>query len=191
MATILKTKLFIPPYSTQNLPRKRLLEKIDLGVEKKLTLITAPAGFGKTTLALEWINQRSAPTAWYTIDSNDNGFETFFSYFVAALKTTHEQIEDLFITFNQPVEKLDYQDFVIPIINNVSEIDDDIVLVLDDYHTLTELEITRSLCYLFEHCSSNLHLIVISRTIPDFQHRRTRPRLPRERRLKACLQSAS
>lgn len=91
LTTFLKTKLYIPPARPRErvVPRPRLLERLDQGIRSgcKLILISAPAGFGKTTLASEWVHQTDAPTAWLSLDEGDNDPTRFWSYVVAALQT--------------------------------------------------------------------------------------------------------
>ena len=87
--TLLQTKLYLPPRRPNLVPRPRLIEKLNRGLQqgKKLTLISAPAGFGKTTLVSEWVASCERPTAWLSLDKGDNDFTGFLAYFVAALQT--------------------------------------------------------------------------------------------------------
>jgi len=90
---ILSTKLFVPPLRSELVPRPHLIERLneglgdDRGFNRKLTLLSAPAGFGKTTLLCEWIAARQRPAAWLSLDEGDNDLPRFLSYVVAALQT--------------------------------------------------------------------------------------------------------
>src|SRR3972149_8186373 len=91
---ILATKLYIPPPRPKVVLRPRLIERLDEGLHRKLTLISAPAGFGKTTLVSEWITGRERPVAWLSLDEGDNDPTRFLAYLVAALQTIVPKIGD-------------------------------------------------------------------------------------------------
>ena len=167
MENILRTKLFISQYSVDNLTRKRLVEKINQGIKNKVTLITAPAGFGKTTLVTEWIHQAPLPICWYSIDANDNDLIIFVSYMRAALQTLNINLGDLNLSFEQQLGNQEYQTILTPIINDLADNGQEIVLVLDDLHLITKSTIYKALCFLIEHCPPNFHLIIISRVEPE------------------------
>ena len=93
MATsILVTKLFIPPPRAELVPRAGLIERLNHGLDRKLTLISAPAGFGKTTLVSEWVAGCNRPVAWLSLDEGDNDPARFLTYLVAALQTISKDI---------------------------------------------------------------------------------------------------
>ena len=85
--SILPTKLLIPPRQKTHVPRARLLEQLNAGLARKLTLVSAPAGYGKSTLLSEWAGQTEMPVAWLSLDRGDNDPARFWSYFLAALRT--------------------------------------------------------------------------------------------------------
>src|SRR5882672_10464625 len=92
---LLQTKLFVPRARPGLVPRPRLIERLNRGAEGKLTLVSAPAGFGKTTLLAEWLATAQAgkgPAAWVALDQNDNDPALFWSYFIAAVQTVHAQV---------------------------------------------------------------------------------------------------
>ncbi len=99
MATpLLRTKLHIPPYRPELVPRPSLIERLDAGIQRKLTLVSAPAGFGKTTLLSEWAHRRSEstpslPIAWLSLDEDDNDPARFLAYLIAALETIGIQLD--------------------------------------------------------------------------------------------------
>ena len=84
---LLTTKLYIPPIRPELVSRPRLIERLNAGLHRKLSLISAPAGFGKTTLVSEWVARSERPAAWLSLDGGDNDFTRFLTYFVAALQT--------------------------------------------------------------------------------------------------------
>ena len=104
MATpLLTTKLYIPPARTELVPRPRLVERLNAGLHRKLTLISAPAGFGKTTLLSEWAHGSEWPVAWVSLDKGDSDPARFWAYFVAALQTVEAGIgEGVVAAFQSP-----------------------------------------------------------------------------------------
>jgi LuxR family maltose regulon positive regulatory protein len=96
--SLLTTKLYIPPPRPNLVPRPRLIERLDAGLHRKLTLISAPAGFGKTTLLSEWVSGCGRPVAWVSLDEGDDDPARFLAYFVAALQTLAlSQVEGVFV----------------------------------------------------------------------------------------------
>jgi LuxR family maltose regulon positive regulatory protein len=89
---LLQTKLYIPPIRTELVSRPRLIERLNAGRDRKLTAISASAGFGKTTLVTQWLNSAQCPSTWLSLDEGDNDATRFLTYFVAALRTTEADI---------------------------------------------------------------------------------------------------
>ncbi len=91
---LLATKLYIPPVRPEFLPRPRLTQRLSKGIKacRKLTLLSAPAGFGKTTLLSEWANQCQTPVGWVTLEESDNDLTRFLSYVIAGLQTLHPDV---------------------------------------------------------------------------------------------------
>ncbi len=84
--SILTSKLYIPPYRPEFVSRQRLIELLNAGLHGKLTLVSTPAGFGKTMLISEWVRHYGRPAAWFSLDKNDNELTRFLTYFIAALQ---------------------------------------------------------------------------------------------------------
>ncbi|MFC1879523.1 LuxR C-terminal-related transcriptional regulator [Chloroflexota bacterium] len=173
--SILKTKLNIPPQRPGFVMRLRLAARLEEGQHQRysLILISAKAGSGKTTLVSEWIHQQSIPTAWLSLDANDNEFFRFISYLAAALN-------ELGITINQSVlRQLKTPPFPTPetliseIINLVST---PVIIVLDDFHIIQNEQIHQAVEFLVEHKPANLHLICITRVNPPLSLPRLRAR---------------
>ena len=91
--SLLKTKLYIPPIRPEIVTRPRLIERLNESLHRKLTLVSAPAGFGKTTLVSGWLLQLDVPTAWVSLDESDNDPVRFLAYFIAALQTIETRQE--------------------------------------------------------------------------------------------------
>lgn len=171
---LLFTKLEIPYLGAQIIQRKRLLALLQSGMKKQITLITAPMGYGKTTLLSEWTSTsttRNLHTCWVTLDETDNSPLHFWLYIVAALKQNDPKI-----SINLKNITLTSDDLVLlhPLFNAISSISHRICLILDDYHVITNQQVHRSLSYLIEHQPRNLHLVISSRTPPPIHFSRLR-----------------
>jgi LuxR family maltose regulon positive regulatory protein len=173
---LLATKLYIPPPRSNLVPRPRLIHQLDAGQEGKLTLVSAPAGFGKSTLLGEWIRSSDKAFAWLSLDEGDNNFKRFFSYLIAALQQVDESIGDgilplLEATGEPPVEPL-----ITTLINNLVSINKDICLILDDYHLITNEEIHNAINFMLDHLPQNAHIVISGRVDPPFAISRMRAR---------------
>ncbi|HUT20707.1 MAG TPA: helix-turn-helix transcriptional regulator, partial [Anaerolineae bacterium] len=172
---LLKTKLYIPPVRPELVSRPRLVERLDEGLRQrcKLTLISAPAGFGKTTLLSEWIAgcETRARVAWVSLDEGDNDVARFWSYAISALQTLEPAIGQTALGALRaaqaqppPLEPL-----LISLLNDVTALElgeRPTILILDDYHVLETEAIHESLDYLLDHMPSVLHLVIASREDP-------------------------
>jgi LuxR family transcriptional regulator, maltose regulon positive regulatory protein len=181
--SILTTKLYIPPTRPNLVPRQRLLEKLDKGLQRKLTLISAPAGFGKTTLVTEWLdNLRSdakIKIAWLSLDEGDNDLVRFLTYLLTALN----QIKGLETTFGkgalrmlQSPQSPSIEAIITSIINEFVETIDKFIFVLDDYHTIDSKSVDKALTFLLEHLPSQMHLVITTREDPRLPLARLRAR---------------
>lgn len=176
---LLATKLYIPPPRPQLVRRARLSAHLDAAMTRALTLIAAPAGFGKTTLASDWIAQKNLTVAWVSLDENDNDLARFFAYVVAALQTI--QSADLGQTALALVQAQAAQPAAIEtaltlLLNELAEISKPFALILDDYHLIHVQPIHNALAFLLEHLPPQMHLIVIARADPPFSVARLRVR---------------
>ncbi|NIO69567.1 MAG: LuxR family transcriptional regulator, partial [Anaerolineae bacterium] len=184
MATpLLSTKLYIPPVRPELVPRPRLIERLDEGLRlgHRLTLISAPAGFGKTTLLSEWVQRRSEitpplPVAWISLDEDDNDPAHFLAYFITALQTIEENIGEGALSALQSPQSPPMETVLTALINQINTIPDTFVLVLDDYHLITAQPIHDALAFLLDHLPSNMHLIISTRTDPSLPIARLRGR---------------
>jgi len=186
---LLTTKLYIPPTRPELVPRPRLVEKLNDGLHRKLTLISAPAGFGKTTLVSEWVeqlrlddskeNQNKYKIAWFSLDENDKDPARFLTYFISALNRT-EGIEATIgegaLTMLQSPQPPPTEAILTSLINEIAAIPDRIIIVLDDYHVLESSQVDDALTLLLEHLPPQLHLVIATREDPHLPLSRLRAR---------------
>jgi len=177
--SILVTKLFIPPTRPEIVPRPRLIERLNEGLHRKLTLISAPAGFGKTTLVTEWLDslrldakketQVEKCIAWLSLDEGDNDLVRFLAYFIAALNQI-EGIEDTFgkgaLGMLQSPQPPPTEAVLTPLINEIATIPDRIILVLDDYHVIESSQVDDVLTFLLENIPPQIQLVIATREDP-------------------------
>ena len=147
--SILTTKLYIPPPRPHLVPRPRLIERLDEGLRLgcKLTLVSAPAGFGKTTLVSAWATDCGRPVAWLSLDKGDNDPARFLAYLAAALRTVGVEIEEGVLP-NTPaaVEAL-----LTTLVNQINAVSTPFILVLDDYHLIAAQPVHDALTFLLDH----------------------------------------
>ena len=166
MPELLKTKLFIPRTRGKIVPRPRLVELLNAGLDKKLTLITAPAGFGKTTLVVAWLKQIHLPAAWLSLDEADNDLPRFLTYLAAALQRVDEQFGASLISAIQSPQLPAIEKVLTGLLNEIALGKDPLILVLDDFHLLTDPAILDVVEFLLHHQLPQLHLVLITREDP-------------------------
>jgi LuxR family transcriptional regulator, maltose regulon positive regulatory protein len=158
--------------------RPRLRERLDTGAESALTLVSASAGFGKTSVLAEWI--ATPPTgerrgAWLSLDDRDNDPTRFWTYVIAALRTAVDGIGGEALSLQQPPQA-PTEAVLSTLLNELGRVDSDVVLVLDDFHLIENSEICDGLAFLLEHRPSQLHLVIATRADPDLPLARLRAR---------------
>ena len=180
---ILATKLYIPPSRPKVVLRSRLIERLNEGLSagRKLTLISAPAGFGKTTLVSEWVAgcERLEPkvrVAWLSLDEGDNDPVRFLTYLVAALQTIEANIGKGMLGLLQSPQPPPTEAILTALLNEITAIPDDFVLVLDDYHVLDAKPVDQALTFLLEHLPPQMHLVIATREDPHLPLARLRAR---------------
>ena len=176
---ILKTKLFIPEARSKIVNRDRLIERLNSGVHRKLSLISAPAGFGKTTLVTEWIDslrndansepQEKFKIAWLSLDENDNDLVRFLTYLIAALR----QLESKDNNFGkattgmlQSTQPPPTEVILSPLINDIATIPGKIIFILDDFHVIETQSIHTAVSFLLENMPPHIHLVISTREDP-------------------------
>ncbi len=177
-APILATKLYIPPSRRRVVLRPRLAERLDEGLAagNKLTLVSAPAGFGKTTLIGEWVVGCGRPTAWLSLDEGDSDLSRFLTYLIAALQTVAPGIGEGISTVLQSPEPPPPEPTLTALLNDIAAIPSDVVLVLDDYHVLDARPVDDALAFLVEHLPPRMHLVIATREDPALPLARLRAR---------------
>jgi LuxR family maltose regulon positive regulatory protein len=175
-APLLLTKLYIPPARPDIVPRPRLIERLDEGLHRKLVLVSAPAGFGKTTLVSEWIASYGRPVAWLSLDEGDSDPVRFISYLIAALQTIRATTGEGLLAALQSAQPLPSEALLTNLINEISVIPDRLILVLDDYHEIDSRPIDQALSFLVEHLPPQMHLVIASREDPNLPLARLRAR---------------
>ena len=176
---LLTTKLYIPQVRPNLVPRPRLSKRLEEGMRNKLTLISAPAGFGKTTLLSEWRMMHSSdeyPLAWVSLEEADNDPPRFLSYLVAALQTIETDIGEAALASLRSPQPPPIESLLTALINEVAAIQKDFALVLDDYHVIEAQLIHDAIAFLLEHMPPQMHLIIASRTDPPLPLSRLRAR---------------
>ncbi|NMC80515.1 MAG: hypothetical protein GYA59_14230 [Chloroflexi bacterium] len=166
---LLRTKISTPQIPPEFVHRPRLTKRIDRGVMGSLTLLSAPAGFGKTNLLIEWAEQTSLPVAWLNIDGEDNDPSRFFRYLIGALRTLEPGLGEEALDFLQATRGSGLEVMLTLLINEITALPKEIVLVLDDFQALEEVTILQGLGFLLKHLPYNLHLIVASRSEPPLE----------------------
>jgi len=174
--SILVTKLYIPPPRPKVVHRTRLIEQIDKGLHGKLTLISAPAGFGKTTLVSDWIAGCERPAAWLSLDEEDNDPTRFLDYLVAALQTIAANIGEGVSGLLQSPQPPPTESILTTLLNEITTVQDNFVLVLDDYHVIDAKPVDDILTFLLEHLPPQMHLVITTRENPNLPLPRLRVR---------------
>src|SRR5689334_5259286 len=133
---VLATKLYIPRPPPKAVLRPRLLERLNEGLHGKLTLLAAPAGFGKTTVVSAWVTGCDRPVAWLSLDEGDSDPTRFLTYLVAALRTIAPHIGDEVPAVLQAPQPPPIESMLTSLLNEIATIPDKFVLILDDYHVI-------------------------------------------------------
>jgi len=176
---LLKTKLYIPPVRPELVPRSRLIERLNEGLHRKLTLISAPAGFGKTTVLSEWVAgcgrlEPEVRVAWLSLDEGDNDPSRFLAYLVAALQTVEENLGQGLLAALRSPGAVNVEAVLTTLLNEVAALPHDFILVLDDYHVIESPPIDQALTFTLDHLAVNMHLVIASRIDPSLPLSRLR-----------------
>jgi LuxR family transcriptional regulator, maltose regulon positive regulatory protein len=163
---MLLTKLHIPPAGNNTVHRSELFEKLNTGLSRKLILISAPAGFGKTTVVSDWIEQNKIPTAWFSIDKADNDPVEFLNYIIAGIKSIHSTFGQTATALLNSPSKPSIQSIVSLLINDVLQIKMNFLIILDDFHLITNREILELVTFLLAHIPGNIHIVILTRSDP-------------------------
>ncbi len=186
---LLQTKLYVPRLRPFLIPRPHLIKKLNQGLQQgcKLTLISAPAGFGKTTLIADFgmrIAESTNPQSeirnlklcWLSLDESDNDLTRFLTYFVAALQTIESNVGKGVLTALQSPGTVNVELILTALLNEIAEFPDDLVFILDDYHVIESQPIDKALTFLLDHLPPQMYLVITSRIDPSLPLSRLRAR---------------
>jgi LuxR family maltose regulon positive regulatory protein len=175
---LIETKLYIPRLRPDVVARPRLSERLRRGAESKLTLISAPAGFGKTTLLTEWLATASTAdraVAWLSLDRSDSRPATFWTYLITALQTVAPGVGASALPLLQSSD-LPIETALTLLINELGAVPHDVAMVLDDYHVVESPDIEEGMIFLLEHLPSQIHVVISTRADPRLPLARLRAR---------------
>jgi LuxR family maltose regulon positive regulatory protein len=171
---ILLSKLHIPKLRREFISRPRLLRLLDQGTNRKLTIISSPAGFGKTTLLSEWVPITGLPAGWVSLDEEDNDLIRFLTYLVAALKQVDENVDDTTLSLMRSPQPVAVSAALTALLNQIDRFPDDFLIVLDDYHLIEDKSIHRAVDFILNHLPTQMHLVLVTRADPPLQLARLR-----------------
>lgn len=174
--SILTTKLFIPQLPSNLLSRYRLIEKLNQSIQYKLTLISAPAGYGKTTLLSDYIRECGLSVAWLSLDEGDDDIKRFLLYVISALQTINPKFGMSNVSLLDSPQQISIESILTDLINELSKTMENFILVLDDYHLIESNEIDETLLFIIDHLPHQMRLVISSRTDPSLPLPRLRAR---------------
>lgn len=173
---LLTTKLYIPSPRRELVPRPRLTTHLNEGLSRKLTLISAPAGFGKTTVLSAWIPQSQRCVVWVSLDEGDNDPTRFWVYFISAIQKLQNTLGENALRLLQSPQPPPLELILTTLLNELATFPDDFALVLDDYHLIENLAIHQAITFLLDHLLPQMHLMITTRVDPPLPLSRLRAR---------------
>jgi LuxR family transcriptional regulator, maltose regulon positive regulatory protein len=163
---LLATKLFAPPPSPQSVLRQRLLQRLDAGLQGKLTLVCAPAGFGKSTLVAAWVQACEHPSAWLSLDEADRDVDQFVAYLTASLRSVSPALGEDALALGQARPRPAPEEVLTHLINRLAKRRGKLVLVLEDYQLATSPDVDAALAFFLDNAPAQLHVVIVSREVP-------------------------
>ncbi|MEZ4712253.1 MAG: zinc-binding dehydrogenase [Caldilineaceae bacterium] len=175
---ILRTKLYIPPLRAQSIARPHLAALLNQGLQQghKLALVSAPAGFGKSTLIAEWVHGAKRPCAWLSLDEADDQLPRFLVYVIAALQTVLPNIGVDLLPALSAAHPPAVEALLTELVNELADASAPLTLVLDDYHVIEDAAIDHALTFLLDHLPPQIHLAIVGRADPALPLARLRAR---------------
>ncbi|WP_318247305.1 LuxR C-terminal-related transcriptional regulator [Halobacillus litoralis] len=171
---ILTTKLYTPSLQPKFVQRPHLIERMNENAHKKMTLVSAPAGFGKTSLISEWIAECMLPATWVSLDEWDNDPTRFFTYLLTSLQKLKKHVGEGLFDMLQSPQTTPSEMFLTSLLNEITTIEDPFVLVLDDYHMIDSKQVNNALSFLIDHQPPQMHVVIITREDPGLSLTRLR-----------------
>jgi LuxR family transcriptional regulator, maltose regulon positive regulatory protein len=163
---LLTTKLFAPSPAPQSVPRLRLTRRLDAALRVKLTLVCAPAGFGKSSLLGEWLQGCEHPSAWLSLDEGDRDPNQFVAYLTASLRSVSAELGEGALAQGQARPRPSPEAVLTHLINRLVKRRGKLILVLDDYHLASSPEVDSALAFLLDNMRAPLHVVIASREVP-------------------------
>ena len=173
---LLETKLYIPQPRSDLVQRTHLIDRLSSEIYKKLTLISAPAGFGKTTIISKWLSCNEMPAAWISLDKSDNDHLQFFHYLIAALQNIDSSIGQPAMAMLLSPQLPPLESVMTSLIKEITKIPNDFVLVLDDYHSVDDKQVHNIVEFLLDHLPVQMHVVITTRVDPPLSLARLRVR---------------
>ncbi len=173
---LLQTKFYVPSIRSNQVLRPRLIDLLNGGMDKTLILVSAPAGYGKTTLVSRWLKETEIPSAWLSLDAGDNDPIRFLQYLVTAVQPIAPGIGDDLLGMLQGAQPPQYEDVINLLTNELASISGQYVLVLDDFHLINSEAVINIVIYLLDHLSQQKHLVLLTRIDPPLPLSRLRVR---------------
>ena len=174
MGQLFTTKFYAPQLSVDLVRHPRLYKRLDEGLTRKLTLTSAPTGFGKSTLVTGWLSEREHLVAWLSLDGGDNNPVRFWTYLIRAIQTVHREACGEAHQIVSASQMRRVEPVEISLINDIYQLPHDLILILDDYHIIESEGVHAGLSYLLEHQPPNLHIVLITRIDPSISLTRVR-----------------
>lgn len=171
---LLSTKLIRPPLRRSLVPRPGLVARLTLGLENPLILVSAPAGYGKTTLLSAWLDQYPYPSAWISLDEGDNDQARFLAYLAAALQMVNSDMGQAMLAMLQSPQLVSIPTLLSMLVNDLSQLPGPFVLVLDDYQFIQEPQVHQAVSFLLERQPWQMHLVIATRADPPLPLARLR-----------------
>ncbi|MGQ7868743.1 LuxR C-terminal-related transcriptional regulator [Sunxiuqinia sp. sy24] len=171
---MLKTKLNKPNPTSKLIFRKELIDILENGKEKKLTLVSAPAGYGKSTLIGQWIDNCDLPYAWYSLDKSDNDITNFLRYTIEGIKSAYNNIGEDALKLMESNSNPSFETIATHIINDLYEIQEHFYIIFDDYHLIENQQINQLISFLLNKLPNNIHIVLITRSDPPIPLARLR-----------------
>jgi LuxR family maltose regulon positive regulatory protein len=170
--SLILSKLQIPQALYFSVPRPHLLERMNEGLNRKATFITAPAGYGKTTLVSDWARQLNVPVGWLSLDDKDNDLFRFWKYVTKAAEQALGRLSDSLHSAVATLSPGQYEPFLVALLNELNGLQEPLALVLDDWHVIDDKNIIAAVSYFLEYLPSPVHICFASRTAAEFSKAR-------------------
>lgn len=171
---MLLTKLHIPSAGNNIVHRTELFANLNNGLSRKLILVSAPAGFGKTTILSDWIDQNKIPAAWFSLDNGDNDPVEFLSYIISGIQSIQKEFGESALKLLNSPNAPSCESITSLLINEIFNLSQNFLLVLDDFHVINSTEVLKLVTYLLEHIPCNIHIVILTRSDPALSVSRLR-----------------